>query len=480
MSQDGRRRSEEIENEIYQTRARLDETLHQIEERLSPEQLMNMTYDYRDSAPAQVHWREQSALFSGAKGSGKTTLLNVATAEVGRCTDALVWHIDLTGGGLTRPWLDPWLRGESDRPAVDWAVTTPPEALDMVEAALDVSRGRKASAWEKKKEADSTLMPVSRDLPEIVLVVDEGKTLLSPMNGPKTTLGKLRVALEELQDIARDSAVNPVLSTLRATQDSLSPSIKVQAACRVAMAGSEDSELAYLLGWKNYSNSDLAGPGTGFLANGDGDARPYRVYNLVPSRIAELARLISHRRPELDAASAAAAGSDYAQRYESMRKAFGDGVSGGAQQEGPADDGQEPGDARPVLRAVPSPSAVTAANWLDDTPATPAPHSAPARPAGPDGWTLPTRTTTTVEEIPDAASDVLRRALEAIDATGDTRIPSAELAAALGYADATELAEALRPHGVRARQFERQGRKIRGYDRIQIFDAHRSHREVSA
>ncbi|MCE8033211.1 DUF3618 domain-containing protein [Billgrantia tianxiuensis] len=46
MSQDGRRRSEEIEHEIYQARARLDETLHQIEERLSPEQLMNMTYDY--------------------------------------------------------------------------------------------------------------------------------------------------------------------------------------------------------------------------------------------------------------------------------------------------------------------------------------------------------------------------------------------------------------------------------------------------
>ncbi|MGR2738085.1 DUF3618 domain-containing protein [Billgrantia sp. Q4P2] len=46
MSQDGRRRTDEIENEVYQARARLDETLHQIEERLSPEQLMNTTYDY--------------------------------------------------------------------------------------------------------------------------------------------------------------------------------------------------------------------------------------------------------------------------------------------------------------------------------------------------------------------------------------------------------------------------------------------------
>ncbi|MCC5883860.1 MAG: DUF3618 domain-containing protein [Halomonas sp.] len=46
MSQDGRRRSDEIENEIHQARARLDDTLHQIEVRLSPERLMNMTYDY--------------------------------------------------------------------------------------------------------------------------------------------------------------------------------------------------------------------------------------------------------------------------------------------------------------------------------------------------------------------------------------------------------------------------------------------------
>ena len=46
MSQDGRHRSDEIEHEIRQARARLDDTLHQIEEKFSPEQLMNTTYDY--------------------------------------------------------------------------------------------------------------------------------------------------------------------------------------------------------------------------------------------------------------------------------------------------------------------------------------------------------------------------------------------------------------------------------------------------
>ncbi|MCE8016583.1 DUF3618 domain-containing protein [Halomonas sp. MCCC 1A17488] len=46
MSQRDRRTSDEIEHEIHQTRARLDETLHEIEERFSPQTLMNTTYDY--------------------------------------------------------------------------------------------------------------------------------------------------------------------------------------------------------------------------------------------------------------------------------------------------------------------------------------------------------------------------------------------------------------------------------------------------
>ncbi|QJQ95115.1 MULTISPECIES: DUF3618 domain-containing protein [Halomonadaceae] len=40
------RKSEEIESEIHETRARLDHTLHEIEERFSPQQLMNAGYDY--------------------------------------------------------------------------------------------------------------------------------------------------------------------------------------------------------------------------------------------------------------------------------------------------------------------------------------------------------------------------------------------------------------------------------------------------
>lgn len=53
MSQRGRRTSEEIEHEIHQTRARLDETLHEIEEKFSPQKLMNTTYEYLRHGGAQ-------------------------------------------------------------------------------------------------------------------------------------------------------------------------------------------------------------------------------------------------------------------------------------------------------------------------------------------------------------------------------------------------------------------------------------------
>ena len=124
--------------------------------------------------------RQASVLVIGQTGSGKTILLNVLTAGAGRCRDALVWHIDLNGGSLSQMWLAPWLEGHTDRPAIDWAASTPAEALDMALAALRIAKDRKTSARKLKIAADTTLMPVSPDLPEIVIFLDEGAEAVSP------------------------------------------------------------------------------------------------------------------------------------------------------------------------------------------------------------------------------------------------------------------------------------------------------------
>ncbi|MBB6001354.1 S-DNA-T family DNA segregation ATPase FtsK/SpoIIIE [Streptomonospora salina] len=429
--------------------------------------------EHRDSSPAQVSWREHSALFAGQKGSGKTTLLNVSTAGVGRCTDALIWHIDLTGGGLSRAWLEPWLRGESERPALDWAACTPDDALAMVQAALEISRGRKESAFDKKLAADSSLLPIGEDLPEIVLIADEGKTLLNPTN-TKGTLAKVRKGLEELQDIARDSAVTPVLSSLRATADTLAPAIKKQAVCRGAMAGSDDEEIAYLLGWKNLSSDDLAGPGTGFLTDG-GPIRPFRCFQLTPRRIGELALTIAARRPELDAASVRAAGAAYARRYERMAATFGDGAPAAA--EATEHDRQErgvpagAGSGRGHLRSVP----MSAQDWLreddDEEGELEEVGGGAAVIAAPEQWSLPDRT----GPAEDGEPDVLGRALAVLEEAGDDRIHSEDLAAALGYASSWALAADLNGYGVSTlpNKFNRGGRTARGYAREDLAAAAR-------
>jgi hypothetical protein len=439
--------------------------------------------EHRDSSPAQVAWREHSAIIAGQKGSGKTTMLNVATAGVGRCRDALVWHIDLTGGGLSRAWLEPWLRGKTDRPAIDWAVCTEQDAEAMVRAALAISIGRKASAFDKKMAANTSLLPVDETLPEIVLFVDEGKTLLSP-NGRGIT-GRIRDGLEQLQDIARDSAVNPVLSTLRATSDTLSPGIKKQAVTRIGMAGSDDEEIAYLLGWKNLSVDDLAGPGTAFLTDG-APARPMRGYNLAPRRIGELAEAISARQPALEEASQSDAGAAYANRYARMKSSFGGGQVATRPEPGAV---AVPTD-RPTLRSVP----MDAANWLSDTPAAPA-AEAPGGGGGADlsGWLTPTeqRRQTPTDKVPpapasagpewDGVPEILTRALEVLDRAGDDRIHSEDLAAALGMSK-HHLAEAMGRHGISTlpNKFSRGGSSRRGYGRESIDSvAQRHHTEVA-
>ncbi|WP_344094569.1 hypothetical protein, partial [Nocardiopsis composta] len=71
--------------------------------------------EHGNSDVASAPIREESWLVVGKRGSGKTTLLHVLTAEIGLCSDALVWHIDLNGGSLSQPWVESWVNGKLQR-----------------------------------------------------------------------------------------------------------------------------------------------------------------------------------------------------------------------------------------------------------------------------------------------------------------------------------------------------------------------------
>uniref|UniRef100_UPI003F499C5D hypothetical protein n=1 Tax=Sphaerisporangium sp. CA-236357 TaxID=3240030 RepID=UPI003F499C5D len=442
--------------------------------------------EHRDSSPAQVLLREASGLVTGQKGSGKTNTLHVLTAGVGLCRDAVVWHIDLNGGGMSQAWLHPWLEGDSPRPAIDWAAADPDEALLIAQTAVAIAKDRKKSTRALKIKANASLMPVSSDLPEIVIILDEGGEALAPTNRDPV-FRDLREALEELQRIGRNEACNVIFSSLRATGDMIAPNVRKQSAVRVGMYVQDEEELSFLFGWnRGVTIEDLPGPGCGFLQDGQGAPRPFRAYYMRPGDVVDAAVAIARTRPELDQAARDIAGQDYATRYHRMRAAF-------------ADVDQETTTRTLVRRPTPPPpapipaqrsftllsggqaAAADASAWADPRDIA-RPRPAAAVPASADTWPdpMPRRTMLRAEQIATTTParplpELLRRALAAFGE--DTRIHSEALAAALGILtvdddgnskpDTLTLAALLRPLEVTTlpRAFLRGGAERRGYAR---------------
>lgn len=267
--------------------------------------------------PAEAVLRQASTLITGPPGSGKTTLLHGMTASLLRREDVLVWHLDLNGGGLSQPWVDLWIDGELKRCPIDWPAATEAECVRALEAAIRIAKHRKTAYRKLKRAHNTTLLPISRDLPMVLPLLDEG--------AEATKSRKLAPLLAELQNIARDSGLPPTMSALSPTGEMVPPTMRRNTAARIAMYSPDEEQYAYLTGWGNgrgMSNDDLSGPGTGFLSVMGGPAVPFRAYNITPQMIEEIARRAAASRPELDVASAEAAGEAYATRWERVRAAF--------------------------------------------------------------------------------------------------------------------------------------------------------------
>ncbi|MGW6502993.1 hypothetical protein [Nonomuraea angiospora] len=443
--------------------------------------------EHRDSTPVLVSLREACALITGQRGSGKTTTLHGFTFAAGMNRDALVWHMDLNGGGMSQPWLRAWLEGITDRPAVDWAAGDLEEAVAMAEVLRDILLDRKTTYAHLKISADAGLMPVGAgpDHPRaIMLLVDEGAECLAP--GQRDPLKvQLRELLEEIQRIGRDGAGNIIVSSLRATQDMIAANIKLQSTLRIGMLVMDEAELNYLFGWKfPYSLDDLYGRGTGFIQDLETPVRPWKAGNLKPSMIREAAIYMANHRPDLDAPGIAIGGEVYATRHERMRARFTPGAelvplpdsflerhgiqaasAGGSTATSSAPTGTPTvgPDGMPTRAhlTVVSGGAADILARFDLTPnkATPLraeqvhPNDAPALPAG---------STSTGAAVPD----MIARILELYQQAGRDRLHSSYLAAQLGMSQHV-LAALLRPLGVLplSGKVSVDGKEARGYER---------------
>ncbi|WP_433701733.1 hypothetical protein [Nocardiopsis sp. CA-288880] len=272
---------------------------------------------------AEGPMREESWLVVGKKGAGKTTLLWGITATVGMCSDALVWHIDLNGGGMTQPWVDVWLDGRVQRCPIDWAAPSVDEAIRMVTAAVKIAKHRKIAYRKRKKEHNTNLLPVGADLPEIVIILDEGAEAMAAAGRGQVV--ELATKLEEIQRIARNEAVNLVLSVLRGTGDLVPAAMSTQTGVGICMKVRQQKEIAAVFeaAWElKLKPEHLTAKGSGWISVDGALPTRYQGWNILPDDMEQAALRIAQVRPDLDEASAGVAGDDYATRYERMRQLF--------------------------------------------------------------------------------------------------------------------------------------------------------------
>ncbi|MFG2823085.1 hypothetical protein ACGFX4_27085 [Kitasatospora sp. NPDC048365] len=289
-----------------------------------------------NSDAAVVLLREACALILGPPGSGKSTFIDVVLAGFARCTDVLTFVIDLKAGAAGIPWVRPWLeaRGlkapktgavpvpEDTAPGVDWLASTPGEALRLMEAVLRINAARQQGYQDLLDARDTTLLPVSAEIPQVEVVVDEGAELLSAASFGDPTMKALQEAVKKAMRTTRAMGIRFVLTAVDGNVSALGDtSVRKFSPVGVALTSGESSgnNLHKLFPSAKVDTRQLKAKGCGVIgaAGADGFAPTgFKGWKTSPSMVRQVVLATNARRPRLDPISAAAAGDDYARRWD--------------------------------------------------------------------------------------------------------------------------------------------------------------------
>jgi hypothetical protein len=287
---------------------------------------------YEDGQVCAVTLRELATLIVGLRGSGKSNLLNVLLAQLARCPDVLIFAIDLKGGRMAAPWIEPWLTRRSPRPVVDWLATDRAEAEKMLHALLSAvdARSRSGSGGEK-------ITPSPRQ-PAILLLCDEVAILMGiGTGGPRSPLeGASNVTLARLATqlvmTGRSEAIDLIMATQRgAVTMTGSADLKSQCGLRIGLGVASEADARLIIPDDIRIAADLARlrhPGTGIVQQGkQGRVLPVKFYRIEHEAISKIAERYGRIRPGPDKLLEEALGADYAQRWSPERAARIPGVA---------------------------------------------------------------------------------------------------------------------------------------------------------
>ncbi|WP_158230778.1 hypothetical protein [Frankia sp. CcI49] len=266
--------------------------------------------------PAAIHTRERSGLFTGSKGSGKSNLLNVLTSRNVEMVDNLVWMIDLSGGRLVLPWMRAYLEGRATRPPLDWVAGDADEALRMCQAAHRIGTGRGKEYAGLMHHADSDMLPLSAQVPQITIIVDESKSI----TGQQVTSSdrtKLTKAMLDVLEECRAMGVNVHRSNLRSTGDALGGiDVRVQSDILIMMKPKTEEIAKLFDNAAGLKAEDAPHKGNGLCSQDSERPYPFMTFRTTPQAIDRCAVAVSDRRPGLDTPSARLAGPDYTTRWD--------------------------------------------------------------------------------------------------------------------------------------------------------------------
>jgi hypothetical protein len=323
----------------------------------------------RTGDEVSVFMREACALILGPPGTGKTTLLDTILTQFNRCTDTLVFGIDVgKKGNAFVPWLMPWMEGQgmasppphtarlpkTTRPGVDWVAATIEEADVMLDALIDIAESRLTDYRELMQQQNLTLLPVSAKIPMIFCVVDEGAEMLA-YQGRDPLRNRVREKLVKVMRTTRAMGVRLILTATDGNLASLGDSsVRKYSPVRVALTSTdpEGAGTAKLFGRvKGLDARQLRAKGAGVIgqAGEPGFApKPFRTWVTAPSLAREACLATEATRPVLDEPSVRAAGDAYRERWAPERIAWLTGGKATVPSSGPARDAQ--GDSRYTYR----------------------------------------------------------------------------------------------------------------------------------
>ncbi|WP_051843400.1 hypothetical protein [Streptomyces sp. NRRL S-623] len=249
-----------------------------------------------DAEEARISIVDDCVLVVGQVGSGKTNLLNGANAGLLRTDNTVVMHIDVTGAGISLPWLHTWAtEGTAGVPVIDWTADTVEEAHILCDTVIAGIAARKTGHQDRLTEDDK--LTVTHDLPEVVVAVDEIAEL---------TPALLR-KLDTIVNTGRAVRVRVLICGLRATQDVITAAMKKQSRGRVGMRVSDPEELSHLFptGGARINPKSAPYKGCGFYSSPDtddvvSDPTAFKAYRITPKQIRALSVTYAERRPKLE------------------------------------------------------------------------------------------------------------------------------------------------------------------------------------